>query len=62
MIFELEQRAIRGDHKAILSLIEMDQDILYRLAITYMKNEQDAMDVMHFNGDISAAQQSVSNF
>lgn len=48
MIFELEQRAIRGDHKAILPLIEMDQDILYRLAITYMKNEQDAMDVMLF--------------
>ncbi|WP_025116413.1 sigma-70 family RNA polymerase sigma factor [Lysinibacillus fusiformis] len=46
MKFELEQRAIRGDHEAILSLIEMDEDILYRMAFTYMKNEQDAMDVM----------------
>lgn len=46
MKFELEQRAIRGDQEAILSLIEMDEDILYRMAFTYMKNEQDAMDVM----------------
>lgn len=46
MKFEIEQRAIQGDHEAILSLIEMDEDILYRMAITYMKNEQDALDVM----------------
>ncbi|WP_342440581.1 sigma-70 family RNA polymerase sigma factor [Lysinibacillus sp. FSL K6-0075] len=46
MKFELEQRAIRGDQEAILSLIEMDEDILYRMAFTYMKNEQDTMDVM----------------
>lgn len=35
MKFELEQRAIRGDQEAILSLIEMDEDILYRMAFTY---------------------------
>ena len=46
MGFEMEQRAIRGDHQAILTLIEMDEDILYRMAFTYMKNEQDALDVM----------------
>ena len=46
MKFELEQRAIRGDQEAILSLIEMDEDILYRMAFTYMKNEQDTLDVM----------------
>ncbi|WP_313891946.1 sigma-70 family RNA polymerase sigma factor [Psychrobacillus sp.] len=46
MGFEVVERAIRGDHQAILSLIEMDEDILYRMAFTYMKNEQDALDVM----------------
>jgi len=46
MEFEIEERAIRGDHQAILSLIEMDEDILYRMAFTYLKNEQDALDVM----------------
>lgn len=42
MEMEIVQRAIRGDHQAILSLIEMDEDILYRMAFTYLKNEQDA--------------------
>lgn len=46
MEFEIVQRAIRGDQQAILLLIEMDEDILYRMAFTYMKNEQDALDVM----------------
>lgn len=46
MEFEIVQRAIRGDHQAILSLIEMDEEILYRMAFTYMKNEQDTLDVM----------------
>ncbi|MFJ5790408.1 sigma-70 family RNA polymerase sigma factor [Lysinibacillus sp. NPDC093197] len=46
MEFEITQRAICGDHQAILSLIEMDEDILYRMSFTYMKNEQDALDVM----------------
>ncbi|MFJ5764524.1 sigma-70 family RNA polymerase sigma factor [Lysinibacillus sp. NPDC093210] len=46
MEFEITQRAICGDHQAILSLIEMDEDILYRMAFTYMRNEQDALDVM----------------
>ena len=46
MEFEIVQRAIRGDHQAIISLIEMDEDILYRMAFTYMKNEQDSLDVM----------------
>ncbi|MEB2301149.1 RNA polymerase subunit sigma [Lysinibacillus xylanilyticus] len=46
MEFEIVQRAIRGDHQAILQLIEMDEEILYRMAFTYLKNEQDALDVM----------------
>ena len=46
MEFEIVQRAIRGDQQAILSLIEMDEDILYRIAFSYMKNEQDTLDVM----------------
>ena len=46
MEFEIVQRAIRGDHQAILSLIEMDEEILFRMAFTYLKNEQDALDVM----------------
>lgn len=46
MEFEITKRAIRGDHQAILSLIEVDEEILYRMAFTYMKNEQDALDVM----------------
>ena len=46
MEFEIVQRAIRGDHQAIISLIEMDENILYRMAFTYMKNEQDSLDVM----------------
>ncbi|MCM3743568.1 sigma-70 family RNA polymerase sigma factor [Sporosarcina luteola] len=43
---EIVQRAILGDHQAILSLIEMDEEILYRMAFTYMKNDQDTLDVM----------------
>ncbi|MCG3088523.1 sigma-70 family RNA polymerase sigma factor [Sporosarcina cyprini] len=46
MEFDIVQRAIRGNHQAILSLIEMDEEILYRMAFTYMKNEQDTLDVM----------------
>ncbi|GKV54493.1 hypothetical protein NCCP2222_04400 [Sporosarcina sp. NCCP-2222] len=46
MEVDIVQRAISGNHQAILSLIEMDEEILYRMAFTYMKNEQDTLDVM----------------
>lgn len=42
----LLQRAISGDQQAILQLIALDEDILYRTAYAYVKNEQDALDVM----------------
>ncbi|MEG0472164.1 MAG: sigma-70 family RNA polymerase sigma factor [Solibacillus sp.] len=43
---DLVKRAVRGDQDAILQLIAKDEDILYRMAFTYVKNEQDALDVM----------------
>ena len=39
-------RSIKGEHTAILYLIEQDEEILYRIAFTYLKNEQDTLDVM----------------
>lgn len=42
----LLQRAIRGEHEAILQLIECDEEILYRTAFAYVKNEHDALDAM----------------
>lgn len=43
---DLVKRAIRGNQEAILQLIEKDEEIFYRMAYTYVKNEQDALDVM----------------
>ncbi len=43
---ELLRRATSGDIQAILQLLEQDEDILYRTAYAYVKNEQDALDVM----------------
>lgn len=42
----LLEKATAGDPQAILSLIEQDEEILYPIAYTYMKNEQDALDAM----------------
>ena len=39
-------RAMKGEHAAILYLIEQDEEILYRIAFSYLKNEQDSLDVM----------------
>lgn len=38
--------ACTGNPQAILALIEQDEDVLYPIAFTYMKNEQDALDAM----------------
>jgi RNA polymerase sigma factor (sigma-70 family) len=43
---DMLERAIKGDYNAILLLIEQDEEILYRIAFTYLKNEQDTLDVM----------------
>ncbi|MER2106795.1 MAG: sigma-70 family RNA polymerase sigma factor [Solibacillus sp.] len=43
---ELVTRATSGDVQAIIQLIEQDEDILYRTAYAYVKNEQDALDAM----------------
>lgn len=43
---EMLRRATTGDMQAIIELIEQDEEILYRTAYAYVKNEQDALDVM----------------
>ena len=42
----LLEKATAGDQQAILTLIEQDEEILYPIAFTYMKNEADALDAM----------------
>lgn len=40
------QRAQRGDSEAFLQLLAPNKDKLYRMALLYMKNETDALDVV----------------
>ena len=40
------ERAIKGDQQAILHLLEQDEEVLYSIAYTYVKNEHDALDAM----------------
>ncbi len=42
----LIEQAIKGKHDAIIALIEQEEDVLYPIAFTYMKNEADALDIM----------------
>ena len=42
----LLKKAAAGDHQAIMELIEQDEEVLYPIAYTYLKNEQDALDAM----------------
>ena len=42
----LIEQAIKGKHDAILALIEQEEDVLYPIALAYMKNEDDTLDVM----------------
>lgn len=42
----LVKKAKRGDKEALLQLVMAEKDAYYRLALTYMKNEHDAMDAM----------------
>lgn len=47
MLKELKvKKAIKGDRQAFLDLIEPQKDKLYKIAYTYVKNENDALDVI----------------
>ncbi|WNS46751.1 sigma-70 family RNA polymerase sigma factor [Paenibacillus sp. MMS20-IR301] len=45
-VSRLVRQAQKGNKEALLQLILAEQDAYYRLAYSYMRNEQDAMDVM----------------
>jgi len=40
------KKALKGDQEAILYLLEQDEDVLYSIAYTYVKNEHDALDAI----------------
>ena len=42
----LVKRAMRGNPKAFAALIEREQEYLYRMAFLYVRQEQDALDVV----------------
>lgn len=42
----LVKRAIKGDKEALLKLIMNEKDNYYRLAISYMRNNDDALDML----------------
>lgn len=47
MLKELKvKRAINGDEKAFIELIESQKSKLYKIAYAYVKNEQDALDIV----------------
>ncbi|GGH85630.1 RNA polymerase sigma-70 factor (ECF subfamily) [Pullulanibacillus pueri] len=43
---DLFKRAKKGDEAAFVSLLEQYQDKIYRIAYTYFRNEQDALDIL----------------
>lgn len=43
---ELARKAIRGDNDAFLQLMFIHKEALYRTALAYLKNEQDALEAM----------------
>ena len=43
---DILKRAIGGEQQAILQLIEQDEDLLYAIAFSYVKQEADALDAM----------------
>ena len=45
-IFELVQRAQKGDDEAFLELFQRYENDLYRMAFVYVKNQEDALDVV----------------
>lgn len=47
MLKELKvKKAIKGDRQAFLDLIEPQKDKLYKIAYTYVRNQEDALDVI----------------
>lgn len=45
-VVKLVNKAKKGNKKALVKLIMAERDAYYRLAFTYMKNEQDALDAI----------------
>ncbi|MCG7345445.1 sigma-70 family RNA polymerase sigma factor [Sporosarcina sp. ACRSL] len=43
---ELVEKAIRGDDQAFLQLMSENKEALYRTALAYLKNEEDALEAM----------------
>lgn len=46
MVDILIKKAIKGDKEALLKLIMNDKDSYYRLALSYMRNTDDALDML----------------
>lgn len=46
MDIDLAKRAIAGDEQAILELLKLHEDTLYRTAYAYLKNEHDAIEAI----------------
>ncbi|WP_143595179.1 sigma-70 family RNA polymerase sigma factor, partial [Terribacillus saccharophilus] len=45
-IIRLIKKAQKGDDRAFLKLFQQYQDDIYRIAFTYVKNQNDALDVV----------------
>ncbi|WP_245890034.1 sigma-70 family RNA polymerase sigma factor [Rummeliibacillus pycnus] len=43
---EMAKRAITGDEEAIVALLKVNEDKLYRIAFAYLRNEQDAIEAI----------------
>lgn len=43
---ELAKRAIAGDEEAILEILKVNEEILYRTAFAYLRNEHDAIEAI----------------
>lgn len=46
MIIRLVKKAQKGDHKAFLKLFQQHEKDIYRIAFVYVKNQNDALDVV----------------
>lgn len=42
----MTKRAITGDEEAIVALLKVNEDKLYRIAFAYLRNEQDAIEAI----------------
>ena len=46
MNIEIVKKAIKGDEESFVSLIQARQEKIYRIAYSYVKNKQDALDIV----------------